>query len=176
MNSRFKTIAGLSAAALVAAAALPLLAATASANPSDKPCDTSDLVVSVTKDPTSAAGQQAYVIHYVAAGPHTNCSLRGAPTAVTFTRGSGHSEADGSTIQVLLDNPSGVPVPVNVQPGRSAESRILMASQAPVTFVPNVVNLNLPVAGGGYTVTVAWPAGAPLRGDHVELTDVSQML
>ncbi|MEV6237430.1 DUF4232 domain-containing protein [Lentzea sp. NPDC051838] len=168
-----KTIAGVGIAALLTAAALPLLAGTASANPSDKPCDTSDLVVSVTKDPTSAAGQQAYVIHYVAAGPHTNCSLVGAPTAVTFTKGSGHSQADGSTIQVVLDDPYSVPAPVNVQPGKPAESRILMASQAPVTFQPSVVNLNLPVAGGGYTVTVGWPEGMPLRGDHVELTNVS---
>ncbi|MFS8097194.1 DUF4232 domain-containing protein [Lentzea alba] len=149
-----------------------VLTGTASANPSDKPCDTSDLVVSVTKDPTSAAGQQAYVIHYVAAGPHTNCSLQGAPTAVTFTKGNGHSQADGSDIQVLLDDPYGHPAPVNVQPGRPAESRILVGSQAPVTFWPSVVNLNLP-ATNGHTVTVGWPENAPLRGDHVELTAVS---
>ncbi|MFI6094348.1 DUF4232 domain-containing protein [Lentzea sp. NPDC051213] len=169
MNGKTRAVA---AVALMATASLALVAPIASANPSDKPCDTSDLKVSVTPDPTSAAGQQAYVIHYAAAGPHTNCTLQGAPTAVTFTKGNGHSQGDDSGIQVVLDDPSGVPAPVNVQPGRPAESRILMASQAPVTFVPNVVNLNLPTTNG-HTVTVAWPAGAPLKGASVELTAVS---
>ncbi|MEU3643961.1 DUF4232 domain-containing protein [Lentzea sp. NPDC034063] len=170
MNTRYK--AGLSVAALLAATALPLVAATASANPSDQPCDVSDLVVSVTQDPHSSAGQQAFVLHYAAAGEHTNCKLQGAPTAVTFTKGSGHSEGDGSGIAVVLDDPNGTPAPVNVRPGRDAESRILMSSQAPVSFQPDVVNLDLP-AEGGHTTTVSWPSGQPLRGSSVELTFVS---
>ncbi|MFD8498077.1 DUF4232 domain-containing protein [Amycolatopsis sp. NPDC059657] len=169
MNTRFKAVAGLA----VATAGVVLLAPAASANPSDKPCDISDLTASVTPDSSSAAGQQAYVIHYVAAGAHTNCKLQGVPTAVTFTKGSGHSEGDGSGIVVVPDDPSGdSSVPVNIQPGKPAESRILMASQAPVTFVPSVVNLNLPITDGD-TVTVGWPAGAPLKGKSVEVTAVS---
>ncbi|WP_370948794.1 DUF4232 domain-containing protein [Amycolatopsis sp. cg5] len=169
MNIKFKAVAGLA----VATAGVVLLAPAASANPSDKPCDISDLTVTVTPDPTSAAGQQAYVIHYAAAGEHTNCKLQGIPTVVTFTKGSGHSEGDGSGIVVVPDDPSGDSyIPVNVQPGKPAESRILMASQAPVTFVPSAVNLNLPSAHGD-TVTVGWPTGAPLKGDSVEVTAVS---
>lgn len=172
MNSKHRTVAGLGAAALFAATALPLVAGTASANPSDQPCDVADLTVSVTQDPYSSAGQQAFVLNYAAAGEHTNCKLQGAPTAVTFTRGSGHSEGDDSGITVVLDDPNGSPAPVNVQPGKDAESRILMSSQAPVSFQPDVVNLNLPV-DGGHTVTVPWPAGEALRGSSAELTSVS---
>ncbi|MGW6443237.1 DUF4232 domain-containing protein [Lentzea sp. NPDC055074] len=167
-----KSIAGLSAAALLATAAVPLVAGVASANPSDQPCDVADLNVSVTHDPYSSAGQQAFVLHYSAASEHTNCKLQGAPTAVTFTKGSGHGEGDDSGFTVVLDDPNGTPAPVNVQPGKPAESRILVSSQAPASFKPDVVNLNLPV-DGGHTVTVAWPAGEALRGSSVELTSVS---
>lgn len=172
MNNKFKAVAGFTAAAGVVLTGAALMAPVASANPSDKPCDPSDLVVTVTPDTTSSAGQQAYVIHYVAASEHTNCKLQGAPTAVTFTKGSGHGEGDGSGITVTPDNPAGDGAPVNIQPGKPAQSFILMASQAPVTFVPSVMNLNLPVPGG-YTTTVGWPAGAPLKGTSVEVTDVT---
>ncbi|MFD9702922.1 DUF4232 domain-containing protein [Lentzea sp. NPDC059081] len=170
MNSKTKAVTG--AAALLAAAALPLAAGVASANPSDTPCGPADLTVSVTADPSSSAGQEAYVIRYDAAGQNTNCRLEGVPTAVTFTKGSGHGEGDGSGIEVVPDAPQADPVPVNVRPGHSAQSRILMSSQDPVTFVPDVVNLNLPTTDG-YTVTVPWPAGGPLKGESVEVTAVS---
>ncbi|WP_394620675.1 DUF4232 domain-containing protein [Lentzea sp. JNUCC 0626] len=169
MNTKYKSVA---AAGLLAAAATALLTGAASANPSDQPCDVDDLAVSVTQDPYSSAGQQAFVIHYDAANEHTNCKLQGAPSHVTFTKGSGHGEGDGSGIEVVLDNPNGGAPPVNVQPGKAAVSRILMESQAPVTFQPSVVNLDLP-AENGHTVTVSWPDGQPLKGSSVELTDVS---
>ncbi|MFD4676124.1 DUF4232 domain-containing protein [Lentzea sp. NPDC058450] len=170
MNNKYKSAAGVGA--LLAAATLPLLAGAASANPSDQPCDVGDLAVSVTQDPYSSAGQEAFVIHYDAASEHTNCKLQGAPTHVTFTKGSGHGEGDGSGIEVVLDNPNGGAPPVNVQPGKAAESRVLMSSQAPVSFQPSVVNLDLP-AENGHTVTVSWPDGQPLKGSSVEVTDVS---
>jgi hypothetical protein len=172
MNNKHRSVAGMGVAALFAVAVLPLATGAASANPSDRPCDVSDLVVSVTKDPYSSAGQEAFVLHYTAAGPDTNCKLQGVPTAVTFTKGSGHGEGDGSGITVAPDNPSGEPAPVNVQPGKPAESRILMRSQEPESFLPDVVNLNLPVEGG-HTTTVGWPDGQSLRGSQVEVTDVS---
>ncbi|MFD4637271.1 DUF4232 domain-containing protein [Lentzea sp. NPDC058436] len=173
MNTKHKSVAGLGVAALFAVAVLPLATGAASANPSDQPCDVSDLVVSVTKDPYSSAGQEAFVLHYNAAGPDTNCKLQGVPTGVTFTKGSGHGEGDGSGITVVPDNPNSDPAPVNVQPGKDAESRILMSSQEPVSFQPDVVNLNIP-AENGHTTTVTWPDDEPLRGSEVEVTDVSQ--
>ncbi|USX55599.1 DUF4232 domain-containing protein [Lentzea sp. HUAS12] len=172
MNIKHRSAAGLGVTALLAAAVLPLAAGTASANPSDQPCDVADLVVSVTKDPYSSAGQEAFVLHYEAAGPTTNCKLQGVPTGVTFTKGSGHGEGDGSGITVVPDNPGSDPAPVNVRPGKAAESRILMSSQEPESFLPDVVNLNLPVEGG-HTTTVGWPDGQSLRGSQVEVTDVS---
>ncbi|WIX80744.1 DUF4232 domain-containing protein [Amycolatopsis carbonis] len=174
MKTSLKTIASITVAGGVAAAALLLTGGAASAMPSDTPCGAGDVTVSVTPDPTRAAGQEAFVVHYAAASPTTNCRLEGAPSAVTFTKGSGHSESDGSGTVVTPDDTSGAPAqPVNLRAGHPAESRILQPSQAPATFQPNVVNLNLPTGPNGDSITAAWPAGAPLKGTTAEVTEVS---
>lgn len=172
MKTTLKTLASVALASGVAAGALLLTGGAASAMPSDTPCTASDVRVSVTPDPTGAAGQEAFVIHYTAAGPTTNCRLEGTPTAVTFTKGSGHSESDGSNTTVTPDS-TDPGQPVNLQAGHPAESRILQASAAPATFQPSVVNLSLPTGPNGDTVTVAWPANAPLKGTTAEVTAVS---
>ncbi|WP_326567355.1 DUF4232 domain-containing protein [Amycolatopsis rhabdoformis] len=171
MKTTLKTLASVAIAGGLAAGALLLTGGAASANPSDTPCTAGDVRVSVTPDPEGAAGQEAFVIHYVAASPTTNCRLEGTPTAVTFTKGNGHSESDGSGTVVTPDSTQPAP-PVNLQPGHPAESRILQASAAPATFQPNVVNLNLPSRHGD-SVTVGWPTGYPLKGTTAEVTAVS---
>ncbi|WP_344865154.1 DUF4232 domain-containing protein [Amycolatopsis ultiminotia] len=173
MNTTLKTLASVTVAGGVAAGALLLTGGAASAMPSDTPCGAGDVQVSVTPDPAHAAGQEAFVVRYTAANPTTNCRLEGTPTGVSFTKGSGHGEADGSGTTVTADRADGAPAqPVNLRAGHPAESRILQQSQAPVTFQPDVVNLNLP-ADGDTSTTVAWPQGVPLKGTTAEVTDVA---
>jgi hypothetical protein len=61
---------------------------------------------------------------------------------------------------------------VNLTASHPAESRILQDAAAPVTLTPDAVNLNLPAPDGSLT-TVAWSAGAPLKGTTVRVTAVA---
>ncbi|MBP2472287.1 hypothetical protein JOF53_001159 [Crossiella equi] len=174
MNKPLKTIASVTAAGGLAAGALLLTGGVAGAMPSDTPCGAGDVRVSVTPDPSHAMGEEAFVLTYTAASPTTNCRLEGTPTSVTFTKGSGHSEADGSDTVVTPDRSDGAPAqPVNLRAGHPATSRILQQSDAPVTFQPDVVNLTLPTTAEGAGTTVAWPAGVPLKGTSAQVTDVT---
>ncbi|MDT8911963.1 DUF4232 domain-containing protein [Amycolatopsis sp. PS_44_ISF1] len=172
MNTKLKTLASITVAGGIAAGGLLLTGGAASAMPSDTPCGSGDVVVTVTPDQSHSAGQEAFVLNYTAANPTTNCKLEGVPTAVTFTRG--HGEGDASNTVVTPDRTDGSPAqPVNLRAGHPAESRILQDSAAPATFQPTVVNLNLPTGPNGDSTTVAWPADAPLKGTTAEVTDVA---
>ncbi|GAA5160877.1 MULTISPECIES: DUF4232 domain-containing protein [Amycolatopsis] len=152
----------------MAAGGLLLAAGVAGASPSDRPCGIDDVTVSVAPDAGAAAGQEAYAISYTAASPTTNCKLQGVPTGVNFV--AGHD--NGSDITVTPDAPGAPGDPVNLTAQHPAVSYLLQDAAAPVTFVPTAMNLNLPSADGS-TTTIAWPAGAPLKGDTVELTAVA---
>jgi hypothetical protein len=173
MGTTTKRIATATLTGGVVLGGLLLTGGAASAMPSDQPCTPSDVVTSVTADPSHAAGQEAFVLTYTAASPTTNCKLQGVPTAVTFTKGSGHSVADGSDTVVTPDGSATGAAPVNLRAGHPAESRILQQAAAAPTFLPDVVNLNLPTGPQGSSVTVAWPAGAPLKGHTAHVTAVS---
>ncbi|GAB2961621.1 DUF4232 domain-containing protein [Amycolatopsis acidiphila] len=154
----------------IAAGSLLLAGGTASAMPSDEPCGVSDVHITVTPEAAHAAGQEAYLITYTAAAPTTNCRLDGVPTGLSFVSG-GQNNASDTT--VTPDAPGAVPVPVNLTAGHPAESRILQDAAAPVTFLPDALNLNLPTGPDGSSTTVAWPAGAPLKGTTARVTAVA---
>ncbi|AUI58587.1 DUF4232 domain-containing protein [Amycolatopsis sp. BJA-103] len=158
------TVGGLVAGGLLVAGGV------AGAMPSDKLCGASDVEVSVTQDPSHAAGHEAYVLTYTAASPTTNCKLKGAPTALTFV-------ADGQ----LIDDVAAVPdataanaAPVNLREGRPAVSRIVQASAAaPNPRTPTTITFDLPTGPGGVPVVADWPAGEPLKGATVQVTAVT---
>lgn len=141
----------------------------ADAMPSDTPCGASDVTVTITPDTGRAAGHEAYDIIYTAAAPTTNCKLQGAPTALSFI-------ADGTmlaNVEVTRDSTTD-PVPVNLRAGHPAVSRIIQrADEAPQPITPTTVTMDLPTGPYGEPVVVDWPAGAPLKGTTVKVTDVS---
>lgn len=158
-----RTATALIAGGLVAGG-LVLATGTASAMPSDHPCAASDVQVTVTPDPSNAAGHEAYVLTYTAASPTTNCKLEGAPTAVSFLAG-------GERLPVAVTPDGSEALPVNLRDGHPAVSRIVQrAAAAPAT--PDFVTFDLPTGPYGQPVSVAWPAGAPLKGDAVVVTPV----
>jgi hypothetical protein len=147
------------------AGGLVLAGGTASAMPSDHPCAASDVRVTVAPDPSNAAGHEAYVLTYTAAAPTTNCKLEGAPTAVSFLAG-------GQRLPVAATPDGSEALPVNLRDGHPAVSRVVQrAAAAPAT--PDFVTFDLPTGPYGQPVSVAWPAGAPLKGDTVVVTPVS---
>ncbi|MEV6831453.1 DUF4232 domain-containing protein [Amycolatopsis sp. NPDC051102] len=147
------------------AGGLVLAGGTANAMPSDHPCGASDVRVTVTPDPSNAAGHEAYVLTYTAASPNTNCKLEGTPTAVSFLAG-------GQRLPVTARPDGSEALPVNLRDGHPAVSRIVQrAAAAPAT--PDFVTFDLPTGPYGQPVSVAWPAGAPLKGDTVAVTPVS---
>ncbi|EOD63406.1 DUF4232 domain-containing protein [Amycolatopsis vancoresmycina] len=147
------------------AGGLVLAGGTANAMPSDHPCGASDVRVTVAPDPSNAAGHEAYVLTYTAASPTTNCKLAGAPTAVSFLSG-------GQRLPVTATPDGSEALPVNLRAGHPAVSRIVQrAAAAPAT--PDFVTFDLPTGPYGQPVSVAWPAGAPLKGDTVVVTPVS---
>lgn len=149
----------------LAAGGLVLAAGVASAMPSDTPCGASDVRVTVAPDPSNAAGHEAYVLTYTAASPTTNCKLEGAPTALTFLAG-------GQRLPVTATPDGSEAVPVNLREGHPAVSRIVQrAAAAPSS--PAFVTFDLPTGPYGQPVSVEWPAGAPLKGDTVQVTPVS---
>lgn len=168
MKNTIKRTAAATIAGGIAAGGLVLVAGTADAMPSDRPCGIADVNVSVTPDSAHAAGQEGYEVSYVAASPTTNCKLRGIPTAVTFMAGQNNA----SDTTVTPDAPGAAPVPVNLTANHPAVSYILQDADAPVTFVPTALNMNLPTPGGNST-TVSWPTGAPLKGHTAQLTAVA---
>ena len=147
------------------AGGLVLAAGTANAMPSDHPCAASDVRVTVAPDPSHASGHEAYVLTYTAASPHTNCKLEGTPTAVSFLAG-------GRRLPVTATPDGSEALPVNLRDGHPAVSRIVQrAAAAPAT--PDFATFDLPTGPYGQPVSVAWPAGAPLKGDTVAVTPVS---
>ncbi|WP_103351169.1 DUF4232 domain-containing protein [Amycolatopsis sp. CA-128772] len=146
------------------AGGLVLAGGTANAMPSDHPCAASDVRVTVAPDPSNAAGHEAYVLTYTAASPSTNCKLEGAPTAVSFLAG-------GQRLPVTATPDGSEALPVNLREGHPAVSRIVQRSAAaPAT--PDFVTFDLPTGPYGQPVSVAWPAGAPLKGRTVVVTPV----
>ncbi len=158
------TVGGLVASGLLVAGGV------AGAMPSDKLCGASDVEVSVTQDPSHAAGHEAYVLTYTAASQTTNCKLQGAPTALAFV-------ADGQ----LIDDVAAVPdataanaAPVNLREGHPAVSRIVQASaEAPNPRTPTTITFDLPTGPGGVPVVADWPTGEPLKGATVQVTAVT---
>ncbi|WIY05150.1 DUF4232 domain-containing protein [Amycolatopsis mongoliensis] len=159
-----RTVTALIAGGL-AAGGLVLAAGAANAMPSDTPCGASDVHVTVARDPSNAAGHEAYVLTYTAASPTTNCKLEGAPTAVTFIAG-------GQRLPVTATPDGSESVPVNLREGHPAVSRIVQRSAA-AAVAPTAVTFDLPTGPYGQPVSVEWPAGAPLKGDTVRVTPVS---
>ncbi|MEU8631739.1 DUF4232 domain-containing protein [Amycolatopsis sp. NPDC048633] len=149
----------------LAAGGLFLTAGAANAMPSDTPCGASDVHVSIAADPSNAAGHEAYVLTYTAASPTTNCKLEGAPTALTFI-------AAGQRLPVTATADGSASVPVNLRDGHPAVSRIVQRSAA-ASVAPAFVSFDLPTGPYGQPVSVEWPAGAPLKGDTVQVTPVS---
>ncbi|QUH05529.1 DUF4232 domain-containing protein [Saccharopolyspora erythraea] len=153
-----------------AAGAAVLGTGAALANPSDKPCSSEDVRVQVTKDPSHAAGHEAFLITYTAASPTTNCSLEGTPTAMSFNTG----DAPISGVTVVPDA-SQAP-PVNLTAAHPAESRIIQEiAAAPNPSQPTSVSFALPTLAAGQPTEVAafLPAGEPLKGTEVTVTPVS---
>ncbi|MCR6481557.1 DUF4232 domain-containing protein [Amycolatopsis sp. OK19-0408] len=148
------------------AGGLFLATGAANAMPSDTPCGASDVNVSVTPDPSGAAGHEAFVLTYTAASPTTNCKLEGAPTAVSFLAG-------GQQLPVTTSPDNSESVPVNLRAGHPAESRVIQRSAAAPSATPEFVTFDLPTGPFGQPVSVAWPAGEPLKGDNVQVTPVS---
>lgn len=146
------------------AGGLFLAGGAANAMPSDTPCGASDVHVTVAPDPSNAAGHEAYVLTYTAASPTTNCKLEGAPTALTFIAG-------GQLLPVTATQDGSESVPVNLRAGHPAVSRIVQRSAA-APSVPTFVTFDLPTGPYGQPVSVEWPAGAPLKGDTVQVTPV----
>ncbi|WP_329054485.1 DUF4232 domain-containing protein [Amycolatopsis sp. NBC_01488] len=153
------TVGGLVAGGLV------LAAGAANAMPSDTPCGASDVRVTVAPDPSNAAGHEAYVLTYAAASRTTNCKLEGAPTALTFIAG-------GRRLPVTSTLDNSEALPVNLRAGHPAGSRIVQRSAAAPTATPDFVTFDLPTGPYGQPVSVAWPAGAPVKGGHVQVTPV----
>lgn len=145
-------------------------AGAAFANPSDKPCSSEDVRVQVTKDPSHAAGHEAFLITYTATSPTTNCSLQGAPTGVSFT------SADAPVDGVVVAPDSSQALPVNLTASHRAESRIIQRTAAePNPSVPTSVTFDLPTAAAGQPTraTAAWPAAEMLKGSSLSATPVS---
>ncbi|MEV4144980.1 DUF4232 domain-containing protein [Amycolatopsis sp. NPDC049691] len=147
------------------AGGLVLAAGAANAMPSDHPCGASDVRVSVAPDPSHAAGHEAYVLTYTAAAPTTNCKLEGAPTAVAFLAG-------GRRLPVTVATDGSEALPVNLRDGHPAESRIVQRSAAAPSAAPDFVTFDLPTGPFGQPVSVAWPAGAAVKGGTVQVTPV----
>ena len=147
------------------AGGLVLAAGAANAMPSDHPCGASDVRVSVAPDPSNAAGHEAYVLTYTASSPTTNCKLEGAPTAVSFLAG-------GQRLAVSATPDGSEALPVNLRAGHPAESRIIQRSAAAPSGAPDFVTFDLPTGPFGQPVSVAWPAGAAVKGDAVQVTPV----
>lgn len=143
-----------------------LAAGAANAMPSDTPCGASDVKMGVTPDPSNAAGHEAYVLTYTAASPTTNCKLEGAPTALGFLAG-------GQRLPVTATQDGSESVPVNLRDGHPAVSRIIQRSAATPSATPDFVTFDLPTGPFGQPVSVAWPAGAALKGESVQVTPVS---
>jgi hypothetical protein len=151
----------------VVAGGLFLAAGAANAMPSDTPCGASDVHVTVAPDPSNAAGHEAYVLTYTATSPTTNCKLQGAPTALTFIAG-------GQRLPIATTVDGAEQLPVNLRDGHPAVSRIVQRSAAtPSPVAPTTVTFDLPTGPYGQPVSVDWPAGAPLKGDGVQVTPVS---
>jgi hypothetical protein len=148
------------------AGGLLVAAGAANAMPSDTPCGASDVHVSIAADASHAAGHEAYVVTYTAASPTTNCKLEGAPTALTFLAG-------GQRLPVTATPDGSESVPVNLRAGHPAVSRIVQRSAAAPGGAPNFVSFDLPTGPYGQPVSVEWPAGAPLKGDTVQVTPVA---
>ncbi len=157
------TVGGVVAGGLLAAGGV------AGAMPGDLPCGASDVLVTVTPDPAHAAGHEAYVLTYTAASPTTNCKLQGAPTALSFVD-------DGYVIKgvtAVPDPAAANAAPVNLRDGHPAVSRVVQRSaEAPNPATPRTITFDLPTGPGGMPVVAEWPAGAPLKGDTVQLTAV----
>ncbi|GAB3135977.1 hypothetical protein GCM10027258_09320 [Amycolatopsis stemonae] len=160
-----RTVAALIVGGLAAGGLVPAAGA-ANAMPSDTPCGASDVTVSVTPDPSNAAGHEAYVLTYTASSPTTNCKLEGAPTAVAFLAG-------GQRLPVTATPDGAESVPVNLRAGHPAESRIVQRAAAVPGTEPDFVTFDLPTGPYGQPVSVAWPAGTALKGDAVQVTPVS---
>ncbi|MEV6648222.1 DUF4232 domain-containing protein [Amycolatopsis sp. NPDC051371] len=148
------------------AGGLFLAGGAANAMPSDTPCGASDVHVTVARDPSNAAGHEAYVLTYTAASATTNCKLEGAPTALAFLAG-------GQRLPVTATPDGSEAVPVNLRAGHPAVSRIVQRSAAAPSATPNFVTFDLPTGPYGQPVSVEWPAGAVLKGDTVQVTPVS---
>ncbi|WP_439384069.1 DUF4232 domain-containing protein [Amycolatopsis lexingtonensis] len=148
----------------LAAGGLLLAGGAANAMPSDHPCGASDVHVTVAPDPSNAAGHEAYVLTYTAASPYTNCKLEGAPTAVGFLAG-------GQRLPIAVTTDASEAVPVNLREGHPAVSRIVQRSAA-TSAAADFVTFDLPTGPYGQPVSVAWPAGAPVKGDTVQVTPV----
>ncbi|WP_370969127.1 DUF4232 domain-containing protein [Amycolatopsis sp. cg9] len=149
----------------LAAGGLLVAGGAANAMPSDHPCGASDVHVTVAPDPSNAAGHEAYVLTYTAASPTTNCKLEGAPTAVGFLAG-------GQRLPIAVTTDAAEAVPVNLRDGHPAVSRIVQRSAA-APSAADFVTFDLPTGPYGQPVSVAWPAGAPVKGDTVQVTPVS---
>jgi hypothetical protein len=162
-----RTVAAMTVGGVVAGGLL-LATGAAGAMPSDALCGASDVHVTVARDPSNAAGHEAYVVTYTATSPTTNCKLQGAPTALTFV-------ADGRRLGHITAVPDGAEaLPVNLRAGHPAVSRIVQRSAAaPAPVTPTTVSFDLPTGPYGQPVSADWPAGAPLKGETVQVTPVS---
>jgi hypothetical protein len=146
------------------AGGLVLAGGAANAMPSDRPCGAPDVHVTVAPDPANAAGHEAYVLTYTAASPTTNCKLEGTPTAVAFLDG-------GQRLPVTAAPDGSEPLPVNLRDGHPAVSRIVQRAAA-APSAAEYVTFDLPTGPSGQPVSVAWPAGAPVKGGTVQVTPV----
>jgi hypothetical protein len=169
MSNKTKLLAMVATTGAVALGGLALGSGAAQAMPSDAPCSSSDVTVSITPDPSNAAGHEAFVVTYTATGPGTNCKLEGTPTGVHFS-------TDGTPLAVTVTpDTTQTAAPVNLREGHPATSRIIQQSAAAPDPTPTTASLYLPTALTGQStfVEVPWPAGGTLKGSTVEVTPVS---
>lgn len=171
MIANIRRAAAIAAAAGAVAGVSLLSAGTAMANPSDVACSAADVNVAVTKDPGGAAGHEAFLISYTAAGPHTNCKLQGAPGGMVFT-------AAGNPItDVSVAPDGGVAAPVNLTAASPAHSYLIQATgDAPHAAVPTSVEFGLPAPAEGQDSheVAAWPADEPIKGAVLQVSPVTQ--
>ncbi|TDD39163.1 DUF4232 domain-containing protein [Saccharopolyspora elongata] len=170
MTAKFRRI--IATTAVASAAGLSALTAgSAVANPSDAPCTSDDINVTVTKDLAEPGEFEAFLIKYTAANPTTKCTLQGPPLKVGL-----YSES-GPVPGVVVGSDDSPGEPVIVDGSMFGISRISQrTANPPNPVIPASVEFELPGVpnGQGAREVAAWPAGEPIKGSAPYATPITQ--
>jgi hypothetical protein len=140
------------AAVVLALGIAGVLAGTAAASAPVAPpgCASGDVHLSVTEDPSHAAGHHADIIHYTAANSRVDCIMGGAPAAPVFFNALGQVVA----VQTSEQGPYAAAVTISAR--QSAQSLAIIRSGSNGPQVDSLV-FTLPASNGSDRVVTDFP-------------------